>query len=99
MKALFILLFTILLLSGIAIHKRRTDTTSSMTSQAAHEYAMRNLQTGHLQFYSRISLNTINDGPLQLCPQELKQQALANQEVVFARQLARALSYYHSKLR
>lgn len=70
-----------------------------MTSQAAQEYAMRNLQPGHLQFYSRVSLNTENDSPVQLCPQEIEQKALAGQEVVFARQLARALNYYHSKLR
>jgi hypothetical protein len=98
-KALFILLFTIVLLSGIAIHKRSTVLNSSMTSEAVHEYAMRNLQPGHLQFYSRISLNTINDAPMEVCPEEFNQRMFASQEVAFTRQLARALNYYHSKLR
>lgn len=98
-KTLFILLITILLLSGIAIHKRSTVINSSMTSEAVQEYAMRNLQPGHLQTYRRISLNTINDSPMQVCPEQLKQEIFANQEIAFTRQLARALNYYHSKLR
>jgi hypothetical protein len=98
-KALFILLFAIVLLSGLAKQKRSSVLNSSMTSEAVHEYAMRNLQPGHLQFYSRISLNTIKDNHLQVCPEQLEQEIFASQEVAFSTQLARALSYYQSKLR
>jgi hypothetical protein len=97
-KALFILLITVFLLSGIAIQKRSTAPNSCMSSQEAHEYAFRNLQPGHLQFYSPISLNT-EENPIELCPEKVEQDIFASQEIAFTRQLARALNYYQSKLR